>query len=96
MPERGRLLHFFRGREQVGQKSQYTNQFTLLFNGNKSDEIIHKHTWGNFLLRTVNKFKLNLTEGEHLVSEVQILKISRKQAAEEREISYQSPGSEVL
>lgn len=80
----------------MGQKKSIQDQLTLLFNGNKADVITHKHIWGNFLCKTVNKFKLNLTEGKHLLSEAQFPQISRKQAAEEREIHFQLPGRELL
>lgn len=36
---------------------------------------------GNFLSETIKEFKLNLMEGEHLLSEAQFLQVSRKQAA---------------
>lgn len=86
MPERWQTsLRLSRvGGRTSGTKKSLQDNFILLFNGNKADEVTYKHIWGNFLHKTVNKFKFNLTEGEHPVSEAQFLRISRTQAAEEK------------
>lgn len=65
------------GGRTSGTKKSLQDQCTLLFHGNKADEITRKHIWGNCLHQTVNKSKLNLTEGEHLVSEAELVQISR-------------------